>query len=331
MKAIICENAGPEGYAVCSDVPEPVAGCGEVTVETRHMSVNFPDVLQIKGRYQHMPESPFTLGMEYSGVVRDVGAGVTDFKSGDRVVGLAQGAFAEVIKSPATLCYPLATGLDFDEGALLPLAGGAALCGLTHRAQLREGETLVVTGAAGGTGLAAIQIGRALGARVIAICSSDKKVAAAMGAGAHAAINQERENLVGQLKKLLNGGGIDVLYDTVGGELFDICCRRVGWNGRILVVGFASGKIPRFPINLALVKGYSLIGVNWNDTINFEPDLAGALIAELMRLCLAKSYVPVVDSCLPLEQGAEAIQRMSERKVIGKILLASSRVPTGTV
>jgi NADPH2:quinone reductase len=321
MKAIVCEATGPGASARYRDFPEPVAGPGEVIVEARAMSVNFPDVLQIEGRYQVMPACPFVLGMEFSGIVRALGPGCTRLKPGDRVAGMTQGAFAEIIKAREQTCYPLPRHLGFEAAAAMPLAGGTALYALSRRGHLAAGETLAVLGAAGGTGLSAVQVGKALGARVIAICSSEEKIGTARAGGADAAINYVTEDLSGRLNDLTDGRGVDVLYDPVGGGAFDIASRRLAWNGRILVVGFASGTIPKLSINLPLVKGYSLIGVHWAAAIEREPDSSQSVIGELFALHERGLFAPVIDSYMKLQDGLEAIRKMRDRQVNGKIVL----------
>jgi NADPH2:quinone reductase len=321
VKAIVCEEAGSIEKVRYRDFPEPTPGPGEVIVETRAMGVNFPDLLQVQGLYQLKPPCPFVVGMEYSGVVRAVGAGCDTVKPGDRVAGMTQGAFANLIRTRETTCFRLPDGMSFEDGAALTLAAGTAMYALTRRAGLRAGETLVVFGAAGGTGLAAVQIGKALGARVIAVCSSEEKMDIARANGASETINYLTEDLAARLNELTGGTGVDVLYDPVGGSAFEIAARRMAWNGRILVVGFASGMIPKLAANLPLIKGYSLIGVHWDAALTREPELVRAVIGELFKLHERGAVVPVIDEVMKLENGIDAIRKMSDRKVKGKLLL----------
>jgi NADPH2:quinone reductase len=323
MKAYVCKRVGAEGYAEIDEVPDPEAGPGELVIEARAMSVNFPDVLQIAGLYQRTPEVPFIIGMEYAGVVASVGEGVHGFSIGDRVAGMTQGAFAERVWAPAAHCYPLPAGIDFDQGACLTLAGGTALYGLKYRGALQRGETLAVLGASGGTGSFAVQVGRALGARVLAVCSSEEKAAIAKDAGAHEVIDLSRDDLGNALKVHTNGRGVDVVYDPVGGDAFDVACRRIAWNGRILTVGYAAGRIPNLPINLALVKGYSLTGVHWAAAIQTETALARTIVAELFALVEKGEVSAHVDSRWPLAGVGAALDKMKTRRVTGKLVLQS--------
>jgi NADPH2:quinone reductase len=322
MKAIVCDHCGPNGYARFRDFKEPIAGSGQMIVKTHAMGVNFPDVLQITGEYQHRPEVPFILGMEYSGVVDSVGEGVENFKVGDRVAGMTQGAFAERIVTMEQTCYSLPDEVDFETGAVLTLAGGAAYYGLTKRTTVYPGETLVVLGAAGGTGTYAVQIGKAMGARVIAVCSSNEKKNIALQSGADEVINSTMEDISVSIKELTLGRGVDILYDPVGGEAFDKTSRCMNWDGRILVVGFASGTIPNLQINWPLIKGYSLIGVHWAAAAIMEVELARSVVAELFSLYTEGKIKPIIYRKYPLEDGLTAISHMRERKVTGKILLS---------
>ncbi|BFM15746.1 hypothetical protein R50073_19290 [Maricurvus nonylphenolicus] len=228
MKAVVCEKSGPDGYAQFRDFPRPEKAVGhEVLIDTKNMSLNFPDPLQIQGLYQFQPPVPFVLGMEFSGIVRDVGDKVTRFKVGDRVVSLGMGAFAEQNKAEEQYCFALPDDISFEQGCLAPLAAGTALYGLKYRGSLVAGETVAVTGAAGGTGLAAVQLAKALGATVIAICSSKEKCDLASRVGADHALNYTELDISEEVKSLTGGKGVDVVYDTVGGELFDKLSRRM--------------------------------------------------------------------------------------------------------
>jgi len=321
VKAYVCKRSGSDGYAEIDNVAEPKAGAGELVVDARAMSANFPDMLQVKGLYQQIPSTPFVLGMEYAGIVASVGEGVANFAVGDRVAGMTQGAFAERVWTPEWTCYPLPETIDFEQGACLTLAGGTALYALKYRGTLQPGETLAVLGASGGTGSLAVQVGRALGARVIAICSNTEKAEVAGNAGAHEVIDLSNEDLSDALKSHTDNRGVDVLYDPVGGEAFSAACRRIAWNGRILTVGYAAGTIPDLPINLPLIKGYSLVGVHWAAAVVKESALAKRIVAELFALAEKGAVTAHVDSRWRLDDAPAALEKMSDRKVIGKLVL----------
>ncbi|MDP6828402.1 MAG: NADPH:quinone oxidoreductase family protein [Kiritimatiellia bacterium] len=321
MKAVICEQTGADGYVRYRDTDEPVAGPSQLIVDNRAMSLNFPDLLQIAGLYQIRPKVPFVLGMEYAGVVSAAGEGVTGFEVGERVAGMTYGAFAEKVIAFPPSCYPLPDEVDFDAGAAMTLAGGTALYALRERGALQAGETLAVLGASGGTGSFAVQIGRALGANVIAICSSADKAAAALRAGAGEAVDLSSEDLTDGLKSLTSGHGIDVLYDPVGGEAFEIASRRVAWNGRILTIGYASGTIPQLAINQALIKGYSLVGVHWAAAIRKEVTLARRVIADVFAMYANGDIQPQIDQRYTLAEIDLALDQMRQRKVAGKVII----------
>lgn len=261
MKAVVCKAWGLPDSLVVEQVAAPVAGAGQVLVEVRAAGVNFPDVLIIQGKYQFKPELPFTPGSELSGVVAALGEGVTNVKVGDRVIAFsAQGAFAQQIVVPAQAVMPMPPGMDFDTAAAITLTYGTSHHAVVDRAALKAGETMLVLGAAGGVGLAAIEIGKALGARVIAAASSDEKLAVCREHGADATINYATEDLREAIKAATDGKGPDVIYDPVGGVYAEPAFRSIGWRGRYLVVGFANGEIPKLPLNLTLLKGASLMG-----------------------------------------------------------------------
>ncbi len=323
MKALVCEAYGPVENLVYRDLPDPVPGEGEILVAVRAIGVNFPDGLLVEGKYQSRPPCPFAPGSEVSGDVIALGAGVNDFKVGDRVLSLTTrfGAYAEKIALPAAAANKLPPFMNYDQGAALLGATGTAHHALRQRGRLQAGETLVVLGAAGGTGCAAVQIGKAIGARVIAVCSSDEKIAFAKAQGADEGINYSREDLNQAIKRLTDGRGADVVYDAVGGDAFDACSRAMAWDGRLLIVGFASGRIPTLPVNLTLVKGYAVIGVFWGAFTEKEPAAHAANMRELFGWIETGQVKPVIDAVFPLRDGIAAIKKVTGRDVMGKVIV----------
>ncbi len=323
MKALVCEQYGPVEDLVYRDMPDPVPGPGEVLVGVKAVGVNFPDGLLVEGKYQARPACPFAPGSEVSGDVIALGEGVDTFTVGDRVLSLTTsfGAYAEKIALPLASVYQMPATMSYETGAALLAATGTAHHGLRQRAQLQAGETLVVLGAAGGTGIAAVQLGKAIGARVIAVCSSAEKLAFAKAQGADAGINYSTEDLNKAIKELTDGRGADVVYDPVGGDAFDACSRAMAWNGRLLVVGFASGRIPTLPVNLTLVKGYAVLGVFWGAFTLQQPRDHAANMRELFAWCETGEVNPVVDRVYPLAEGVEAIKYVTGRNVMGKVVL----------
>jgi NADPH:quinone reductase len=324
MKAVLCKQYGPPDALVLEDLPSPRPGEGEVVVSVKAASVNFPDVLIIQNKYQFKPPLPFSPGSELAGVVKEVGAGVQAFRPGDKVMAFTTyGAFAEEVKTEASRLIPLPEGMDFIRGAAFVLTYATTDHALRDRATLAAGETLLVLGAAGGVGLAAVEIGKTLGARVIACASSEDKLAVCREHGADATINYTTEDLRERIKALTEGRGVDVIYDAVGGPYTEPAFRSIAWRGRHLVVGFAAGDIPKLPLNLALLKGASVVGVFWGDFARREP----ARFADSMRQ-LAKWYregrlKPHVSETFPLEKAADALKLMAARKVKGKVVLTT--------
>ncbi|RYE76130.1 MAG: NADPH:quinone oxidoreductase family protein, partial [Oxalobacteraceae bacterium] len=266
MKAIVCEAWGLPDTLVVRDLPDVVPDAGKVAIRVEAAGVNFPDVLIIQNKYQFKPELPFTPGGELAGTVMAVGEGVTQYKAGDRVIAfVGQGAFAQQISVPVASVMPMPPGMDFDTAAAITLTYGTSHHAVVDRAQLKAGETMLVLGAAGGVGLAAIEIGKALGARVIAAASTDEKLEVCKQHGADATINYSTQDLREAIKAATDGKGPDVIYDPVGGVYAEPAFRSIGWRGRYLVVGFANGEIPKLPLNLTLLKGASLVGVFWGE------------------------------------------------------------------
>jgi NADPH2:quinone reductase len=322
MKAILCKQFGPPDSLVFEEVASPRVGPGEVVVSVKAASVNFPDVLIIQNKYQFKPTLPFSPGSELAGVVKEVGEGVSAFRPGDLVIAFTTyGAFAEEVKTEAARLLPLPQGMDFASGAAFLLTYGTSDHALRDRAALKEGETLLVLGAAGGVGLAAVEIGRALGARVIACASSDDKLAVCREHGADAGINYASEDLRERIKVLTDGRGVDVVYDAVGGAYTEPAFRSIAWRGRLLVVGFAAGEIPKLPLNLALLKGASIVGVFWGDFARREPRQFAESVRQLAAWYGEGRLRPHVSQTMPLAKAADALKLMAARQVKGKLVL----------
>ena len=322
MKAVLCKQFGPPESLVFEDVPSPKAGPGEAVVSVKAAGVNFPDVLIIQNKYQFKPPLPFSPGSELSGIVKEVGEGVKGFKPGDRVISIAPyGAFAEEVKVDAGRLVPVPEGMDFNSAAAFLFTYGTSDHALRDRAQLKAGETLLVLGAAGGVGLAAVEIGKALGARVIACASSAEKLEVCRQHGADEVINYSTEDLRERIKDLTGGKGVDVVYDAVGGPYSEPALRSTGWRGRFLVIGFAAGEIPKIPLNLPLLKGSSVVGVFWGEFTRREPKAFAAGIAQLGAWFRAGKLKPHVSQTFPLAQAVDALKLMAARKVKGKVVL----------
>src|SRR5213075_2330254 len=324
MKAVVCKQYGPPESLTVEELPSPTAAAGEVVVSVKAASVNFPDFLIIQNKYQFKPPLPFSPGSELAGVVKEVGSGVTAFRPGDRVMAFTTyGAFAEEVKTEAARLLPLPAKMDFVTGAAFLLTYGTSDHALRDRGALKSGETLLVLGAAGGVGLAAIEIGKALGARVIACASSEAKLAVCREHGADATINYTSEDLRKRVKALTDGRGPDVVYDAVGGAYTEPAFRSIGWRGRLLVVGFAAGEIPKLPLNLALLKGAAVVGIFWGDFARREPQRFAESVAQLGRWYGEGKLRPHVSQTLPLAKAAEAIMLLASRKAKGKIVLTT--------
>ncbi|PYE22580.1 NADPH:quinone reductase-like Zn-dependent oxidoreductase [Paraburkholderia silvatlantica] len=321
MRAIRCNQYGPPDSLTLEDSPDLVPGPGQVVIDVKAAAVNFPDVLIIENKYQMKPPLPFTPGAELAGVVRAAGEGVK-LAPGMRVVAyVGTGAFAEQALADASACVALPEGADFATAAAFTLAYGTSHHAVVDRAALRAGETMLVLGAAGGVGLAAVEIGKVLGARVIAAASSEEKLEVCRRFGADATINYSTEDLRERIKALTDGNGPDVIYDPVGGEYAEPAFRSIGWRGRYLVVGFANGEIPRLPLNLALLKGASLVGVFWGDFARREPQRNAAAFAQMMGWIGEGKLKPYVSKRYRLADTAQALKDMASRKVTGKIVI----------
>lgn len=328
MKAVLCKQYGPPESLTFEELPSPRPAAGEVVVSMRAASVNFPDVLIIQNKYQFKPPLPFSPGSELAGVVKEVGDGVTAFKPGDRVIAFTTyGAFAEEVKTEAWRLVPMPEGMDFPSAAAFLLTYGTSDHALRDRGALQAGETLLVLGAAGGVGLAAVEIGKALGARVIACASSADKLAVCREHGADETIDYAAEDLRERVKALTDGRGVDVVYDPVGGAYSEPAFRSLAWRGRLLVVGFAAGDIPRLPLNLPLLKGASVVGVFWGDFTRREPRAFADSVRQLGRWYAESKLRPHVSRTFTLEQAPEALKLMAARGVKGKIVLKSGSEP----
>jgi NADPH2:quinone reductase len=324
MKAVLCKQFGPPESLVVEDLPSPKAGAGEAVVSVKAASVNFPDVLIIQNKYQFKPPLPFSPGSEMAGVVKEVGEGVKGFKPGDRVIAFTtHGAFAEEVKVEAWRLVPIPEGMDFNSAAAFMLTYGTSDHALRDRAQLKAGETLLVLGAAGGVGIAAIEIGKALGARVIACASSADKLEVCRQHGADELINYSSEDMRERIKAYTGGKGVDVVYDPVGGPYSEPALRSTAWRGRFLVVGFAAGEIPKIPLNLTLLKGCSIVGVFWGDYTRREGEAFAASLGQLAAWFREGKLKPHVSQTFPLAQAVDALKLMAARKVKGKVVLTT--------
>jgi NADPH2:quinone reductase len=323
LKALLCKQFGPPESLVLEEVPSPQPGPGEVVVSIKAASVNFPDVLIIQNKYQFKPTLPFSPGSELAGVVKAIGPGVKNVKPGDKVIAFTTfGAFAEEVKTEAARLLPMPEGMGFDAAASFILTYGTTDHALRDRAQLKAGESLLVLGAAGGVGVAALEIGKALGARVIACASSDDKLAVCREHGADETINYASEDLRERIKALTGGKGADVIYDAVGGPYTEPAFRSIAWRGRHLVIGFAAGDIPKLPLNLALLKGAAVVGVFWGDFTRREPQAFAESARQLARWYGEGRLKPHVSATFPLEKAADAMNLLASRKAKGKVVIS---------
>jgi len=322
MKAVLCTHFCTPDELEFADVEAPQAGAGEAVVRVKAAALNFFDTLIIAGKYQHKPPFPFSPAAEFAGVVERVGTGVTGIAPGDRVMGnIGWGAARETVAVPAQQLVQVPDTLDFERAAGLTVTYGTTLYALRQRAELKAGETLVVLGASGGTGLAAIEIGKIMGARVIACASSDDKLAFARDHGADATVNYASGDLRGALKRLGGEHGIDVVYDPVGGPYAEPAVRSLAWEGRYLVVGFAAGEIPKLPLNLVLLKSCDIRGVLWGSWVTREPAAQRALMQDIVAWCAQGKLSAHVHAVYPLAETAAALKAIADRKVMGKIVL----------
>jgi NADPH:quinone reductase len=326
MRAVLCKEFGPPESLVVEEIDDPTPGDGEVVLDVEACAVNFPDVLIIQDKYQFKPPLPFSPGAEVAGVVRAVGDGVDGLAVGDRVFASSGwGGLAEKIAVGASACLPVPDGMDSVHASAFLYAYGTSHYALKDRARLQPGETLLVLGAAGGVGLAAVELGAVTGATVIAAASTEEKLALCRDHGAAMTINYEEEDLKTRVRELTGGQGADVVYDAVGGPYSEPALRSTAWDGRFLVIGFAAGDIPRIPLNLALLKSCSIIGVFWGAFVGREPKRNRDNIEELMRMWTSGKLRPHVSETFPLERAGEAIRALADRKALGKVVVTISR------
>lgn len=322
MQALLCKQFGPPESLVVEDTPAPTPGPKQVLIRVEAAGVNFPDTLIIQNKYQYKPELPFSPGGEFAGVVESVGSEVNSYNAGDRVIAFtAWGAFAELVVADAIELIPMPDGLDFVTASAFLMTYGTSYYALKSRADIQPGETLLVLGASGGVGLAAIELGKAMGARVIAAASTAAKLEICRQHGADELINYVNDDLRTRLKEITGSKGVDVVYDPVGGPYTEASLRSCAWGGRVLIVGFANGEIPAIPANLALLKGASIVGVFWGGRIKREPEDNVTDLNELFDLLQQGKLHPHVSATYPLERGAEAIRELMDRRVSGKVVI----------
>ena len=322
MRALICNEFAALGDVQAGDLPVPEIGPDQVLIRVAAAGVNFYDTLIVQGKYQIKPPLPFSPGGESAGTVETVGAGVTHVKPGDRVVAFSHyGAFAEFCRAPASQVFPLPDGVSFDIAAASLVAYGTAWMALYDRGRMQPGETVLVLGAAGGVGLAAVQIAHRAGARVIAAASSEDKLALCASAGADVCVNYATDNLKDAFKSAVGPRGADIVIDVVGNPYTEAALRATGWRGRVMIIGFAAGDIPRIPANLVLLKGNEVSGVLWDGLLEKDPEMAREQVADLMAAIADGSLAPRITARFPLEQGLDALNTLAERRVTGKVIV----------
>jgi len=322
MKALICREYGPPENLTVQDMPDLQPGAGEVVVRVRAAGVNFPDALIVQNLYQFKPTPPFSPGGETAGEVLAIGEGVTRVKVGDRVIALTiWGGFAEQVLAKQQQVIPMPEGLSFEVAGSLLLTYGTCLHALRDRAQLQPGQTVLVLGAAGGIGIATIELAKALGARVIAAASTAEKLATCRAQGADEVINYREQNLRDELKRLTGGRGVDVVMDPVGGDYAEQALRSMAWRGRYLVVGFTDGQIPRLPLNLVLLMGCAIVGVFWGDFIQREPQAAQVDLRDLIQMLAKGQIKPLISGRYSLQEAPQAILELSQRRAQGKLIV----------
>jgi NADPH2:quinone reductase len=322
MKALLCTRYGTPDDLEIADVPDPTPGPGEAVVRVASAALNFFDTLIIAGKYQVKPPMPFSPAAEFAGTVEAVGAGVTGLAAGDRVLGYAgHGAARERIAIAAERLVKIPASLDFDRAAGVCVTYGTTLYALKDRAHLKQGETLAVLGASGGVGLAAVELGKLMGARVIACASSEEKLAFARKHGADGGIDYAKDDLKDALRRVTNGDGVNVIYDPVGGAYAEAALRSIAWEGRFLVIGFAAGEIPKLPLNLVLLKSCDVLGVFWGSWITRDPAGHRANTDQLLKWVADGKLSSHVHAVYPLGEAAEALKAIASRKVMGKVIL----------
>jgi NADPH2:quinone reductase len=322
MKAVLCKEFGPIDNLTVEDVPALKVGPGQVIVSVKACGINFPDGLIVQGKYQTKPPLPFSPGLEVAGVIAELGEGVTGLAVGQRVIGFpGVGGLAEQVAVDAYLVFPMPDSMSFADGAGFLITYATSHHALKPRGKLKAGETLLVLGAAGGVGLTAVELGKVMGAKVIAAASSDEKLALCKQYGADELINYKTENLRERIKAITGGKGVDVVYDPVGGELTEAAVRSMAWLGRFLVIGFAAGDIPKIPINLLLLKSSSLVGVYWGAALKADPKAGREDVAELLNWYAEGKLKPCISATFPLERAAEAILAVTNRQTKGKVVV----------
>ena len=322
MKAVLCEELGPPERLIIRDIDPPVAGEGEVTIVVKAAALNFFDTLIIEGKYQYRPDPPFSPGAEIAGIIQSVGPGVTGFQKGDKVMAfLGWGGVREQVVASATRVVKLPDGITNETAAGLTVTYGTTLHALKDRANMQPGETLAVLGASGGVGQAAIEVGKVMGARVIACASSEDKLDFCRVLGADETVNYAETDLKNALKELTGGKGVDVVYDPVGGDLAELALRATAWNGRFLVIGFASGTIPKLPLNLVLLKGCQVVGVFWGDHTAREPDKHRANMETLLEWCRDEKIKPHIYKTYKMAETVDALEDLAKRRVMGKAIV----------
>lgn len=325
MRAVLCQAwGGPEDLVLAEPPPLPDPGPGEVSIAVHAAGVNFADLLMISGRYQEKPPLPFTPGLEAAGLVTGCGPGVTRVRPGDRVVALLDhGAFAEQAIARETDVFPCPAEMDFATAAGFAIAYGTSYGALRWRADLRPGEVVLVHGAAGGVGLTAVEIGKALGATVIATAGGPDKLSVAAAHGADHLIDYRQEDIRTRVKEILDGGGVDVVYDPVGGAAFDASLRCVNWGARLVTIGFASGTVPQIPANILLVKNLAVFGLYWGSYRKHRPALMADAFADLFDWYRTGRLKPHVSHCLDLAEASSALALLRDRRSIGKVVLTT--------
>ena len=322
MRALVCKDFAPYDQLKVEDVPEPELGEGMVMIDVKAAGVNFPDILLVEGKYQMKPPTPFVPGMEAAGVISKLGENVQGLEEGQRVlVATMLGAFAEKVPAHFSQVVPMPDSMSFEEGAALTTIYGTSYHALKDRAKLKEGETVLVLGAAGGVGIATVQLAKAMGAKVIAAASSDEKLAFARENGADETVNYTTEDLKTKVKELTGGKGVDVVYDPVGGDFAEPALRASGWDARYLVVGFAAGPIPKIPLNLALLNSRNIMGVFWGAWVGREPRANAQNLKEIFDFFEAGKIKPQISASYKLEDVGKAFEDLIERRVKGKVVL----------
>lgn len=326
MRAVLCRSYGEPDQLGVAELPSPPIASGTVRIAVHAVGVNFADILMVAGRYQEKPALPFSPGFEVAGIVTELGHDAAGVDPGDRVMGIMDhGAYADEVVLPADRVFPIPASMDFTTAAGFPVAYGTSHGALDWRARLKAGESLLVLGAAGGVGLTAVEIGKAMGATVIAVAGGAAKLAVAKVQGADHLIDYAGEDLRARIKEITRGRGVDVIFDPVGGDAFDQCLRSVAWEGRVIVIGFASGRVPQIPANLVLVKNCDVIGFYWGSYRARKPAVVGRSFATLLSWFEAGKLKPHVSHRLDLADAPKALDLLKSRRATGKVVLTTGR------